>query len=119
MLSKKPSSLSATRSGTVFGMHSTSAGSRRGLIKSTILGYCAYTKPFTTETPESAVFNCESAEVKRRATPALKFFSSTKRLSNFIRPTDDKSYLSSAKNKFLNKVSAASTVGISPGRIIL
>ena len=40
-------------------------------------------------------------------------------LLNFILPTSDKSYLSGLKNKFLNKVSAESLVGGSPGLIIL
>ena len=53
-------------------------------------------------------------------TCGLSFFaSSLSLLSNFILPTSDKSYLSSLKNKLLNKVSAESFVGGSPGLIIL
>ena len=40
-------------------------------------------------------------------------------LLNFILPTSERSYLSSLKNKLLNKVSAESFVGGSPGLIIL
>ena len=40
-------------------------------------------------------------------------------LLNFILPTSERSYLSSLKNKFVNKFSEASFVGGSPGLIIL
>ena len=45
--------------------------------------------------------------------------SSLSLLLNFILPTSERSYLSSLKNKLLNKVSAESFVGGSPGLIIL